>query len=70
MVDTFTLPTKFNGEEKNIHSISCAGYTTKIQVTIDRTIVTFEPDEEQNFRAIIPSETAAVISPALLKEIR
>ncbi len=70
MADSFDLPVDFNGEEKQYPTtILPYGYTHKIQVTINDIIVTFEPDEELNYRAIIPPDTYIHIPSALLKEI-
>jgi hypothetical protein len=66
MADTFNLPVEFNGEEHEYPTqILRYGYTHKIEVDINNTIVTFEPDEEGSYRALADKE----ISPLLLQEI-
>lgn len=66
MADSFNLPVEFNGEEHEYPSqILRYGYTHKIQVDINKTIVTFETDEEGNYRALTDKD----ISPLLLQEI-
>lgn len=66
MADSFNLPVEFNGEEYEYPThILRYGYTHKIQVDINKSIVTFEPDEEGNYRALSDKD----ISPLLLQEI-
>jgi len=66
MPDTFNLPIEFNGKEYEYPTqILRYGYTHKIQVDINNTIVTFEPDEDGNYRALTDKD----ISKALLEEI-
>ncbi|HWB27515.1 MAG TPA: hypothetical protein VG738_18695 [Chitinophagaceae bacterium] len=66
MADNFNLPIEFNGQEYEYPTqILRYGYTHKIQVDVNNKIVTFEPDEEGNYRALTDQD----ISPALLKEI-
>jgi len=66
MAGTFNLPIKFNGQEYEYPTqILRYGYTHKIQVDINNTIVTFEPDEDGNYRALTDKD----IPVSLLKEI-
>lgn len=70
MAATFNLPIELNGEEYEYPAeILQQGYTQKVLVDIDGTIVTFEPDEEGNYRALIAPDVEQNISPLLLKEI-
>jgi hypothetical protein len=45
------------------------GYSYKIVFLINDIPVSFEPDEERNFRAIVPVELSDNIKPELLKSI-
>jgi hypothetical protein len=45
------------------------GYSYKIVFIINDVQVAFEPDEERNFRAIVPIEETDKIKPELLKSI-
>lgn len=66
MADSFNLPIEFNGKEYEYPTqIIRYGYTHKVQVDINSTIVTFEPDEDGNYRALTDKD----ISTSLLKEI-
>ena len=70
MADSFDLPVEFNGEEKLYPTtILRYGYTHKIQVTVDNVIVTFELDEEKNYRATVDIDKAARIDEHLLEQI-
>lgn len=66
MPDTFNLPIELDGQEYEYPTqLLRYGYTHKIQVDINNTIVTFEPDEDGNYRALTDKD----ISISLLKEI-
>lgn len=66
MADSFNLPIELNGQEYEYPTqILRYGYTHKVQVDINNTIVTFEPDEDGIYRALTDKD----ISVALLKEI-
>ena len=70
MADTILLPVEYNGAEKEYPTeIFRYGFTHKIQVTIGDEIVTFEPDEEGNYRASVSPESTATIDKSLLEEI-
>lgn len=70
MAATFNLPIDWNGEEYEYPAeILQQGYTQKVLVDIDGTIVTFEPDEEGNYRALINPDIEHNIPSLLLKEI-
>ena len=45
------------------------GYGFKILLFVDDIPVTFEPDEERNFRALVPPEERDNIDTTLLKKI-
>jgi len=62
MADTFNLPVEFNGTEAEYPAqILRFGFANKILVTVTGIPVTFEPDEEGSYRA--------VIDPAITKQI-
>ena len=70
MADSFQLPVEFNGDEKEFPAeILRYGYTHKVLVTIDDVVVTFELDEEKNYRAAAYPPVSANISQGLLEEI-
>lgn len=57
MEDEFLLPVSFNGHSMELPAkLRQFGYTVKIEVDIDGLIVTFEPDEERNWRAVMGYE--------------
>ena len=70
MAQTFNLPVDWNGEEYEYPAeVLQQGYTQKILVDIDGTIVTFEPDEEGNYRALIAPDVEQDIPALLIKEV-
>ncbi len=57
MDDAFELPVNYNGQELLFPSRMIRfGYTYKIEVDVNGTTVSFERDEERNFRAIVSPE--------------
>ena len=59
MEDSFLLYVTVNGKEYQFPAnILEYGYTVKMQVVINGSNVIFEPDEERNWRAVIPYEDA------------
>jgi hypothetical protein len=55
MEEQFELPVKYKGEELMLNaSLIFTGYTHKFSVDINGQIIIFEPDEERNYRAVIP----------------
>jgi hypothetical protein len=55
MSDEFELPVTYNGKELLFPAVLLPmGYTHKIKVTVDKTELLFEPDEEKNYRATLP----------------
>lgn len=73
MHEEFQLPVSFNNQEYEFPAkLLQYGYTIKLQVEIDGQTVLYEPDEERNWRAVIPYEeipNAKVINPALLQAV-
>ncbi|MDB5233006.1 MAG: hypothetical protein JWN76_3811 [Chitinophagaceae bacterium] len=58
-METFTIPVIYNGTEQNFEaSLEVFGYTHKIRVEVNGTPLFFEPDEERNYRALIPYDQA------------
>ena len=58
MPDEFEIPVNYKGEELFFAaSLISAGYSYKIIVEISGTKITYEPDEQRNFRALVqPSD--------------
>lgn len=55
MAESFTLNVPYKQGEKQVAAeLRVFGYTHKIAVVIDGTEILFEPDEERNYRAILP----------------
>ena len=70
MTDTFQLPVDFNGQESEYPAqIMRFGYTSKVLVTVNGTEVTFEPDEEGSYRALVQLDVTTQIPKGLLEEI-
>jgi hypothetical protein len=73
MEEGFELPVVVNNTEHSFPArLLNYGYSYKLEVDIDGTKVIFEPDEEQNWRALITNEDLAAnkkINTDLLKAI-
>jgi hypothetical protein len=55
MEEEFELPVKYKGEEQMLSAkLIVTGYTHKFSVDVNGQIIVFEPDEERNYRAVIP----------------
>lgn len=55
MNESFDIPVIYKGEEILFKGELLAyGYSYKIQVDVNGSIVLFEPDEEKKYRAVIP----------------
>ena len=55
MPEHFLLSVHYKGQEWQFESeLNVFGYTHKISVNVNGTPVIFEPDEERNYRAVIP----------------
>jgi hypothetical protein len=60
MEEGFELPVVVNNTEYSFPALLLNyGYSYKLEVDIDGTKVIFEPDEEQNWRALITNEDLA-----------
>ena len=54
MEDSFSIDVDFKGREYSFEAIlATVGYTHKFYIVINGVEVTFEPDEERNYRAIL-----------------
>jgi hypothetical protein len=61
MEDAFELPVIYKGKEMLfISQLLMQGYTHKFQVDVNGQEVSFEPDEERTYRAIVQPETIGV----------
>jgi hypothetical protein len=73
MTDPILITVPYKGEEKEIEvELRQVGYTHRFIALLDGVEVYFEPDEERQYRAIIPPEQAEgahKIDPALLQAI-
>lgn len=55
MADDFILTVPYRGESSDYAAgLRVRGYSYHIVVQVNETEVIFEPDEERNFRAIVP----------------
>ena len=69
MNEPFVIQLNYQGIEKNYKArFDRWGYTHRISVLIDETVVTFEPDEEGTYRAL-KFDSAAAITEELLKAL-
>lgn len=54
MDEYFTIPVTYKGEEYDFTSrLLLTGYTHKFEVDVNGLLVLFEPDEVQNYRALV-----------------
>ncbi|PQJ10070.1 hypothetical protein CJD36_015335 [Flavipsychrobacter stenotrophus] len=59
MEDGFSIDIEYNGEVLSFDvRLATTGYTHNFMVIINSIEVTYEPDEERNYRAIVNAETA------------
>ena len=55
MEETFTISVIHNNQIKEFEAkFKLFGHTHRITVPVDETIIIFEPDEERNYRAVLP----------------
>ena len=73
MEEEFELPVKYKGEEQMLNAkLIVTGYTRKFSVDANGQMIVFEPDEERNYRAVIPYDDIDKNKPIdieLLKQI-
>lgn len=56
-MEDFDLPVDYKGEECSFKtSLLTTAHTHKFQVDVNGQTILFEPDEERNYRAVIPFE--------------
>ena len=76
MQESFELPVIYNGKELLYPAqLQQLGYTHRIVVDVDGIEVSFEPDEERNYRGIVDPESPAgnfalIFCRPLLKQLR
>lgn len=57
MADQFTLEITYKGESRSFEGeLRQVGYLHKIYIQVNGMEVIFEPDEERNYRAVIPAD--------------
>ena len=55
MDQQFELPVEYKGKHLTLNaSLLVTGYTHKFTVDVNGQMIIFEPDEERNYRAVIP----------------
>jgi len=55
MAESFTLVVNYKGKEYQLESeLRVFGYTHKVATKLEGVEILFEPDEERNYRAVIP----------------
>ena len=55
MDETFTLVVNYKGKEYQVEGeLRIFGYTHKIAINFEGREILFEPDEERNYRAVMP----------------
>ena len=73
MPDDFDIPVTYKGKEHSFPaSLVSTGYSYKIQVDVFGKTISYEPDEERNFRALINNadlDQQDRIDKSLIKEI-
>ncbi len=73
MEDRFELPVVFKEQQLLFPTfLKVTGYTHKFVIEIEGQDIFFEPDEERNYRAVVPYEEIGKnksINPELLKSI-
>lgn len=58
MDNHFEIPVTYKGEDRDLKSrLIMTGYMHKFEVEVDGTLVLFEPDDEQNYRALVDEAT-------------
>jgi hypothetical protein len=72
MENTFEISVDFKGQTRIYRGeLRPYGYTYKIVIGVNNTEVSFEPDEERNFRALVPPDLppSAIPETGLLEAI-
>lgn len=70
MAESFTLVVSYKDKEYHLNSeLRVYGYTHKIAINIEGEEILFEPDEERNYRAVIPEGSKIKIDIGLIQAI-
>jgi len=73
MTEPFTITVPYKGAEKEIEiQLQLTGYTHRFKALLEGVEVFFEPDEERQYRAVIPPEqekAARAIDPQLFQAV-
>lgn len=73
MTDPILITVPYQSTEKEFEiQLELTGYTYRIKVIVNEVTVFFEPDEEKQYRAIVPYEHAEAgkkLDPGLLQAI-
>ena len=72
MAEIFILRVQYKNEQRNFEAeLQVYGYTHKVVVVVEGTEIIYEPDEESNYRALIPEsqKEQKLPDPELLKII-
>ena len=70
MAEAFTLVVNYKGKEYQLESeLRVFGYTHKIAINLEGAEILFEPDEERNYRAVIPEGSKIEIDIGLIQAI-
>ena len=57
--ESFTFSVLYNNQEKEFDAVlQQYGYSYRITIPVDDTDIIFEPDEERNYRAVVPDNFA------------
>jgi hypothetical protein len=68
--ELFGLPVQYNGQDMLLPAkLVQMGYTYKIFVEVQEQQIIFEPDEERNFRAVMPEGSTGRVSLSLVQQI-
>ena len=70
MEDSFDIPVLYKGKAHSFKArLNVYGYTYKIRVELNDSTVTFEPDEEGNFRAVAHTDDLNNLDLSLIREV-
>ncbi|TDE17189.1 hypothetical protein [Dyadobacter psychrotolerans] len=70
MEDSFLLDVNYKGEIREFEGqLVLQGYLHKIQIDVDGLIITFEPDEERNYRAVADPNEGVKVDKELIPAI-
>jgi len=70
MAESFTLIVNYKGKEYQLDSeLRVFGYIHKVAIKLEGKEILFEPDEERNYRAVIPEGSKIEIDIGLIQAI-